>query len=124
MLSLVKIFFTAFFINLLYELLHSPLYKTCLEAPLRKYIYLMLKAAIFDGIAIAIIYGISYAIAPSYYLDVFVIASLVFAYGWEIYSVRAGKWEYAKSMPRFLGAGLTPVVQLTATGLLSLYIVH
>ena len=115
---LLTLFLAGFFINLLYELLHSLLYTTCLNAPLQKYVYLMLKAAIFDGLAIALIY---YIVRGNVWL--FVIAALVFAYAWEWHSLREKKWEYSAKMPRMLGVGATPLFQLAFTGLLSLYIV-
>lgn len=121
---IVKIFFVAFFLNLLYELLHSVLYTTCLEAPLKKYIRLMLKAAIFDGLAITIIYLVAFFIFPKYYqLSAFLIISLIFALAWEIYSLKKGKWEYAQDMPIILGVGITPLLQLALTGLTAIYIV-
>lgn len=120
---IIKIFLIGFFINLLYELLHSLLFKTCIEAPLKKYIYLMIKAAVFDGSAIAIIYIIANGISSGFYqMIIFVIISVLFAYSWEIYSIKAGKWEYSDSMPVLLGAGVTPIVQLALTGLISIYI--
>jgi len=127
---ITKIFFTAFFISLLYELLHSILYKTCLNAPLKKYVYLILKAAIFDGFAISAMYYLTYLIFNNqdifsnyYQLILFFSISLMFAYAWEIYSIKAGKWEYSDRMPLILGVGITPVIQLFLTGLLSIYIV-
>ena len=123
-MALITLFFIAFFLNLLYELLHSLLYKTCQEASLKKYIYLILKAAIFDGLVISVISVATFSIFPAYQLVVFVLVSLAFAYLWEIYSLKAGKWEYAKTMPKMLGVGITPLVQLVLTGLLSLYIAN
>ncbi len=120
---IITLFFTAFFINLLYELLHSLLYKTCLEAPLKKYIYLILKAAIFDGFVISILYFLTFLVFNSYQLIIFLVASLIFAYIWEIYSLKAGKWEYSKKMPLIFGVGVTPFLQLALTGFLSTYIV-
>ncbi len=127
---LIKLFVAAFFINLLYELLHSILYKTCLEAPLKKYIYLIIKAAVFDGLVISLIYFITYLIFNGqnifdnyYQLIVFLFSSLIFAYIWEIYSLKKGKWEYSDKMPIILGAGITPALQLTLTGFLSLYLI-
>ncbi len=104
-------------------MLHSVLYKTCLEAPLKKYIHLVLKGAIFDGLVISIIYGATFLVFHSHQLVMFLFVSFVFAYGWEIYSLKAGKWEYAPAMPKILGVGITPLVQLAVTGILSLYIV-
>jgi hypothetical protein len=118
-----ELFFVAFFLNLLYELLHSVLYTTCLEAPLKKYVYLMLKAAIFDGIVIMIMYYATNLISHEGWLIAFLIASLLFAYLWEIYSLKVGKWRYAKTMPVILGVGVTPLLQLPLTGFLSLCIV-
>ncbi len=123
-MALITLFFIAFFLNLLYELLHSLLYKTCQEASLKKYIYLILKAAIFDGLVISVISVATFSIFPAYQLVVFVLVSLAFAYLWEIYSLKAGEWEYAKTMHKMLGVCLTPLVQLVLTGLLSLYIAN
>lgn len=125
MISLpVKLFLVGFFLNLLYELLHSLWYTTCLEAPLKKYVYLILKAAAFDGFAIVILYTATFFLFQEYYqLVAFAIAALVFAYGWELYSLKAGKWEYANTMPKILGAGITPTIQLALTGILAIYLV-
>lgn len=126
---LVKIFFISIFINLIYELLHSVLYKTCLDSPLTKYIYLIIKAAIFDGFSITIIYFISYLIFRnqnlfnnSWQIFTFIFISLIFACTWEIYSIKKKKWEYSDKMPTILGVGVTPFVQLALTGSLSIYL--
>ncbi len=121
---LAKIFLVAFFLNLLYEMLHSVLYKTCWKARLPRYLYLILKGALFDGCVIVMIYFVSYALFPAHYLFIFSLTSLVFAYGWELYSLKADKWEYTPAMPKFFEVGITPIVQLAATGLLALYIVQ
>ena len=125
---LIEIFIVSFFLNLLYELIHSLLYKTCINAPLPKYVYLMLKGGIFDGFAISITYFITYIIfknispLESYLqLSLFVVISVISAYAWEIYSVSNKRWEYSKKMPVILGAGLTPLFQLAITGLLAFY---
>ncbi len=81
----------------------------------------MAKACIFDGIAITIIYYFSYLIFKNLYLAPFSTISVAFAYVWEMYSLKTGKWEYAKEMPIVFGVGLTPLVQLFLTGVLTLY---
>lgn len=118
MALILKLLFITFFLNLLYELLHSLLYTTCLEARLPKYVYLILKAAIFDAFAIAIIY---YMTQGSIIL--FAVFCIMFAYFWEWYSLKKKKWEYSSSMPVILGVGMTPLFQLALTGLASLYFV-
>lgn len=127
-LIVIKIFFIAFFINLLYEILHSVLYETCIKAPIKKYVYLMIKGAVFDGVLITIIYLISFFAFRSrnlfenpLQLLFFALICLVFAYFWEIYSIKSGKWRYSKKMPLVFKAGLTPVIQLALTGLLVLH---
>jgi hypothetical protein len=127
---IAAIFFIAFFLNLLYELLHSLLYTTCLEAPLKYYVYLMLKAATFDAASITVAYVLSIILfgndnpfthAPQ--LAALLIGLLIFAYSWEVYSLYKKKWQYTPVMPKILGVGITPLVQLTICGFLSLYIV-
>lgn len=127
---LFKLFLAAFFINLIYEISHSFLYKTCLEAPFKKYVYLVVKGALFDGLAITLIYFlVSFIFQKTnifnnyFHLASFLIISLAFAYFWEIYSIRKGKWEYSRNMPVVFGSGLTPSIQLTLTGFLSLYFI-
>ena len=117
----IKIFFVAFFLNLLYELLHSLLYTTCLKASLKRYIYLMLKASLFDGFVITLFYVVTFLLSPRHYsLLAFVVINLLFAYFWEIYSLKAGKWEYSAAMPKILGVGVTPLLQLALTAIISI----
>ena len=127
---LVKILFVAFFINLLYELLHSVLYKTCIEAPLKKYVYLILKGAIFDAFSITIIYFATYLIFKNInpfdsgaQIFAFLSINLILAYFWETYSIRNKRWEYSDAMPIILNVGITPLFQLAFTGIISLYLV-
>lgn len=125
---LIELLIVGFFINLLYEMLHSVLYKTCLKAPLNKYIYLMLKASLFDGLSISLIYLASYMffknISPfENYMQIslIILISIIFAYMWELHAVNNKRWEYTNKMPIILGVGLTPLVQLAITGILAIY---
>lgn len=125
----IKIFFIAFAINILYEVLHSFLYETCLRASPKKYGYLILKGAVFDGFVILVLYLFVVLIFQNYNMFVnyfqcvvFFGAGIIFAYVWEIYSLRKKKWEYSEHMPLVFGAGLTPLVQLAFTGFLSVYL--
>jgi ABC-type multidrug transport system permease subunit len=126
---IVRLFLIAFSLNLVYELCHSVLYKTCLEAPLKRYVFLILKAAIVDGLWISTFYLITYYIFGyvnpfNNYLQLlaFLVISVLFAYAWELYSVKNRRWEYAKTMPLILGAGITPLVQLVTTGVVTFYL--
>ncbi len=119
---ILKLFFIAFFLNLFYELMHSVFYVICLEAPLKKYVHLIVKASIFDGLVICIIYFLSHLLFSSYDIIFYIIASLLFAYFWEIYSLKAGKWKYTKTMPIIFGCGVTPLMQLNITGIIAICI--
>ena len=172
----------AFVINLIYELLHSVLYTTCIEMPVKKYIPLMFKASSVDAVWITIFYLITYFIfknesplTNNYQLGLFFAISITWAYIWEIYSLgllqdkpstaififclrlyknfstyathmfqnfsfaspkiwkfryenypikdlSKKRWEYSKNMPLIAGAGVTPLVQLFLTGVVSFYI--
>ena len=125
-----EIFLVAFFLNLLYELLHSPLYRNCLDMSLQKYVSLIIRASFYDGIWIVAIYLATYLlfnnknIFNSYFQIVsFSISSILFAYGWELYSIKNKRWEYSSKMPLIFGAGLTPTFEIFLTGLITLYIV-
>jgi len=82
----------------------------------------MIKACIFDGIAITIIYYFSQLFPDYLKLIIFSVATLAFAYFWELHSIKKGKWEYSKNMPVVFGVGVTPLFQLFLTGMVVLYI--
>ena len=117
---LIRIFFIAFFINLLYEIVHSFLYKTCLEASFKNYVYLIIKGAVFDGFFITLIYLISSIFPNNFQILVFLSVNLLFAYFWEVYSLKKKKWEYSHKMPLFLSVGITPFIQLALTGIIAI----
>ena len=105
--------------------MHSVLYKTCFEVPLPKYIYLIIKGSIFDGFSITMIHFISdLFFSGTYKIIMFLLFSVIFAYIWEMYSIKVKKWEYSDKMPIILGVGVTPLVQLTLTGILTIYLTY
>ena len=128
--TLAEIFLVAFFINLLYETTHSLLYKTCLELPVHKYVPRIIRASIYDGVWIILIYLMTFLlfgnknIFSSYFqITVFAVMSIISAYLWELSSVKNKKWEYSSKMPLIFRAGLTPTLEIFLTGLASFYIV-
>lgn len=109
-------------------MIHSLLYKTCYEVGLKKYVYLIIKGAVFDGFWISLIYSITYItfkninIFNNYLqLSLFLIIALLFAYAWEIYAIKNKRWEYTSKMPLILNIGLTPLIQLALTGIIAIY---
>jgi len=122
------IFIFGFCVNLAYELCHSFLYETCRQASLKKYIYLMLKAALFDAFVITFIYWFTTIIFRNeniFYnygqLAAFLVISLAIAFWYEKIALYYHRWEYATQMPMIFGVGLTPFIQLALTGALVLH---
>jgi len=114
---ILKLLFIAFTLNLVYELCHSILYHTCWDMALTEYVPLMLKAAAIDAVWITLIF-----LTTSFNIVLFLVIAIVWAYIWEVFSLRTGRWEYSILMPRVFGVGLTPLVKLALTGILSFYI--
>lgn len=124
------LFFVSFFFNLFWELAHSVLYETCLRAPLQKYVLLIMGAAAKDGFWITVFYGVTAGIfqrtdilknPPA--IGLFVILALIFSFFDERISLGMKRWSYAPTMPRFLGVGITPLLELVVTGLLAVWYV-
>ena len=119
-LILLKIFIFSFLINLLWEVLHSQLYETCLKASLKKYIPLITFASLKDGFWITLFYYISTILFNNQnillnqsQLLFYIIISLIFAFIVEVYAINHRRWEYSNKMQKFLGVGLTPLFELT-----------
>jgi len=123
---LLQIFFISFFINLLWEVLHSRLYTTCLKAPLRKYIPLIIGASLKDGLWISFFYGISVSLFGTVniltnipQLFFFIILALLFSFIDEKISLKMKRWEYSEQMPKVFNVGITPLFELAVTGIVT-----
>lgn len=123
---LCQIFFIAFPINLLWEVIHSQLYETCLKSPLKKFIPLIIGASLKDGFFISLFYLITVfafnninILASQFQLLAFMLLALSFSFIDEKISLKLGRWQYAKTMPKVFGIGLTPLLELAVTGILT-----
>jgi len=121
-----NIFLISFLINLLWEVIHSQLYETCLNLPLKRYIPLIVIASIKDGLWISFFFLISsylfqnINIVTNYpQLLVFVILSLSFSFIDEKIAIKYKRWKYSKQMPKIFGVGITPLLELAVTGILT-----
>ncbi len=126
--TLFKIFFISFLINLLWEVVHSQLYTTCLKAPLKKYISLIIGASLKDGFWISLFFLISILIFNNvnillnyYQLLFFIILALIFSFYVEKISLKMNRWEYSKQMPQLFNVGITPLIELVITGVLTFF---
>jgi hypothetical protein len=124
--TLLQIFFVSFLLNLLYEVAHSPLYATCLKAPLKKYVPLIIGASLKDGFFITCFFLASvlpfenrFILDNSYQASLFVFLALAFSYADERVSLKMKRWEYSEQMPLVLGVGITPLLELAVTGLVT-----
>lgn len=123
---LLHIFLVSFFINLLWEVTHSQLYNTCLKIKLKKYIPLIISASIKDGLGISLLFWISTIIfknvnvfTNSYHLLFFTLVALVSSFIDERVSLKRKRWEYSEEMPKIFGVGISPLIQIAITGILT-----
>jgi len=120
----IEIFLVAFFVNLLWEVCHSQLYETCLRLPLKDYIPLITKASLNDGFFVVLFYWITTLFFKNAnilenhaQLLFFLLIGLIFAYIDEKVSLKLMRWQYSGAMPTILGVGITPLLEISLTGL-------
>jgi len=127
----------SFFLNLGWEVAHSPLYDWS-QPPLKPgaefYILRILQSTVFDMVWVVIISGLVF-FAAGFKFDwrgyAFIFCGLlVFSFGLEWHRIIEGAWHYKNSMPTLkeLGlpfpVGISPLVQLAITGILSVNIIQ
>ncbi|PIR83904.1 hypothetical protein COU18_00610 [Candidatus Kaiserbacteria bacterium CG10_big_fil_rev_8_21_14_0_10_51_14] len=127
MLILAKLFLFAFLINVVWEMMHSQLYTTCLDRSWKKNVPLLLKMSVKDGLWITVLYGVSVVLFANWNIfenDAQLLFFVVFALAAgcidEFVSIRLKRWEYAPTMPTIFGVGVTPFLEFAVTGLLAL----
>ncbi|MBS3903146.1 MAG: hypothetical protein KGZ30_02085 [Anaplasmataceae bacterium] len=123
------VFIVSFFFNLLWEVLHSTLYRTCWEMPFGKVQRLLVIMSLKDGFWIVSFYalasfitGVFVPYANTIQMGIFFILCLTFSFIDELLAIKWQRWEYSDNMPRFLGVGLTPFLELAITGGAALYV--
>jgi len=123
---LLQIFLISFLINLLWEIIHSRLYTTCLKAPLKKYIPLIVGASLKDGFWISLFFLVGVYIFENVNIltnttqfMLFIFLALAFSFVDEKISLKIKKWEYSKQMPKIFGVGITPLIEIAITGILT-----
>lgn len=121
-----QIFFISFSLNLLWEVLHSQLYNTCLKSSLKRYVRLIIGASLKDAFWISLFYLVSVVLfsntdilANKLQILFFIVIALLFSFVDEKVSVKKGRWQYSGQMPTVLGIGITPLLELAVTGTLA-----
>ncbi len=125
-LFLVSLFSIAFLLNFAWENLHFSLYAGN-AIGIQNHVLLMLYAAFVDAfwIFIAFIFARLVNKELAWKLKNLILFSglLIFvALLIEIRALNVGRWVYSESMPLIFGIGLSPLIQLAVTGLLSVFI--
>ncbi len=127
---LIQIFLISFLVNLLWEVLHSRLYKTCLEMEFSKFPTLITIMSLKDGFWITLFYAVSILIFKQIEilnnypeLSFFIILVLIFSFIDEKISLKKARWEYSQQMPIIFGVGVTPLLELAITGIISFAII-
>jgi hypothetical protein len=131
-LTLISIFLCSFLLNYIWESLHAVFLYEGHNFKAEKYILMLLYVSVVDGL---IILGIFFFIAFIWRDTLWLrkmkrkqaytacMAGLVISAIIEYRKVLVlGEWSYTPLMPAILGIGVSPLLQLSATGLLALWL--
>jgi hypothetical protein len=130
----LKIVIFGFFLNLLWEVLHSMLYDWNKD-PLINDIFVYIPRItgfasaldtlwIFTFILWASIFNRSFTWLRDPQIKdygVFIVIGILYAIFFEWIAMELNLWTYNEYMPQVFGIGFTPLVQLALTGIISLY---
>lgn len=119
--QIVIVFLLSFFLNAIWEVLHSKLYVHYRGGPITSLILLQtmfVDAGIICGLLIA-----SRLMKQSAYAVV-LIGGLAIAIALELWALNTSRWAYTAAMPlvSILHTGLTPTIQLALTGCVALWL--
>ncbi len=94
--------------------------------PLKKYIPLIIEASLKDGfwitfffLIIVMMFKNETVVNNPLQLSTFIILCLVFSFIDEKISLKMKRWEYSEEMPLLFGVGVSPLLELAITGILT-----
>lgn len=129
-LKLIILALFIFVLNVIWEFSHYRLYTDLTGIPSTLHLIIASFADLFLVFLILSVIstlnkGIHWIEHPKK-LDYFIIIILgmLIATAIEIYSISNGRWAYKESMPTLLGIGISPLIQLFTTSILSLWIIN
>ena len=119
-----------FILNLAWLFLSSSLYVYSLDFDITQHLWISSFAG--TGLILGILLAISLGHRNLTWIDqpkpidylVIIAMSLFTSLRIELYALTAGSWFYSRFMPKILGIGLVPLIQLASTTILSLIIVR
>lgn len=131
-LLVLSLFIMSFLINLFWEVFHSLLYNSEHMLNIKYYLVMLLIASLKDGMIILGMYAfVAFLWRDIFWLkrintikiSLFVFLGLSIATWIEYRAVfLMNKWEYSSSMLTIFGIGFTPLVQLSLTGIISIWL--
>ncbi len=123
-----------FLVNLFWEVSHTSLYK-CYQCganiTIHYYMFVLLRVTFTDAIIIGVIFLIITFTNKSFKwinrpskkdFAIIIVLGLVIAGLIELYAIKTGRWAYESYMPTIFGIGLTPLIQLFTTAIVSLWL--
>ena len=126
---LLSIFLTGFIFNMIWELSHCKLYNTCIKMPKKRRYFLLIRMSVKDALFILLFYLITYRLYDNIYILqnfyqtlLFMLLCMTFSFFDETISIRLNRWEYNYKMPTILNVGISPLLEIMITGLVSLFI--
>lgn len=118
----LNIFLISFFLNLIWENLHSFLYAHHKNQPITE--FMLLGASLFDALFITVMgvifFKVTYFREKKWWTFIFgVIAAIII----EWYALSTGRWSYNSLMPiiPIVKTGLTPTLQLGVLSFITYY---
>lgn len=97
---------------------------------LRQYVPLIITMSGKDGIWITLFYALTVLVFKNIYifgnhlqLTAFIVLGLLFSFVDEKISLKLKRWQYAPSMPTLFGVGLTPLLEIAVTGIITFLLV-
>lgn len=126
----LTVFLAGYFLNVVWESLHWVWFYIP-DLPVPSFTYITHVASVGDGVWIIILYWLTAVQAknPTWIqrptktnLYTFAGLGITAAAGIEAWAHITNAWSYGSAMPEILGIGVSPLIQLTTTGLISVYI--
>src|SRR3989338_1536389 len=132
-IAFVSVFVLAWVLNFVWEVMHGPfLYNCCVVMSPERYVVWMANVAVEDGLLILGVYLFTaLAMRSLFWIEkierksvlIFVAAALAVAVFIEYRALfLMDKWSYSEWMPTLFGIGVSPLVQLAVTGVVSVWV--
>lgn len=130
--SIVAVFAVSFLLNLFWEVSHSVLYEwntPPLQNSVLYYVPRILQSTLGDAVMILLIFllnslryfSVEWVSHPRKSdFAAMIVLGLLFAIFIEVRAMNENRWSYSEYMPLVFGIGLTPLIQLSITGILTL----